>query len=376
MTKYARELTRLAFPIMVGQVGVMLIGVGDVYVASQYSPLALAAIGVAVNFINPFLLFGLGLMFGLSSLVAIRKGEGKEQAGDLKTLLLYWLLVSILVLLISLPSIHLVDLVGLNPKIIPLVKAYLELVVYSFPFALFYQVVKEYLQAQERVLYANWVGIACAALNIWLNFQLVYGSDIFPELGFMGLAYASFFIRLAMALLMIPPIMKLIPMGRVSKSFLKRTLNFNLPIACMVTLEVTGFCLFAVLAGKFGVVEAATNNLILTIASLTFMVPLSIAGAASTKVGRAFGARKMQDIIGFTRVALIFSASFMICTGCLYGFYPEIVMNLFAQDAEIRKLGISLLAIVALFQVVDGIQVTLGGILEESTKIKKPSSEY
>lgn len=371
MSKYFKELIILTLPIVIGQLGIMLIGIGDVFIASKHAPLSLASIGIAVNFTNPIFLFGIGLMMGVSAFISIQIGKKKNSKNDLVTSLVFALLTSIFVMGVTYISTFAIDYIGLVKEMIPFIKSYINIVIFSFPFALIYQVLKEYLQAHEKVKFANSVAIISAVLNIPLNYCLVFGAFGMPALGFDGMAYASLLIRIFMAMIMLLSVYKLLPSSKLDKDILIKLLKFSLPIALMIFFEVLGFALFGVLAGKFGIVEAATNNLILNIASLTFMVPLSISSAVSVKVGNAYGNKSYINIRRFSFVALILSLSFMTMTALAYLLYPVAIMKTLSNDPRVILLGAKIFFIVAIFQIIDGIQVTLGGILRGVERTKE-----
>ena len=368
---FFKELFKLSTPIIIGQVGIMLIGVGDVLVASAHSPLSLASIGVAVSILNPIFLFGIGLMMGVSSFVSIEIGKEKNLDSALKSSLFFALMASIALMLITYAFSHTIDYFGLVPEMVPFIKSYINIVLFSFPFAYFYQVIKEFLQAYERVNFTNSVAIVGAIINIPLNYCLVFGKFGLPKLGFDGMAYASLLIRFIMAAIVIYPLRDKIFNGLVDRTYLKSLMKFSFPIASMIFFEVLGFCLFGVLAGKFGVIEAATNNLILNIASLTFMVPLSISSAVSVKVGNSFGQKSYSRIKGYSIMAIAMSMGFMLFTAVMYLLFSKEIMSLLSDDLKIVTMGAAVLFVVAIFQLVDGLQVTLAGVLRGLDKTKE-----
>lgn len=369
--KYLKDLLKLSSPIMAGQIGIMLIGIGDVLVASCHSSLSLASIGIAVNILNPVLLFGIGLMMGVSSFVSIQIGKKENLDCAFKSSLLYCFVASLFLMAMGYGLGSFVDSFGLVPEMVPFIKSYINIVIFSFPFVYLYQVCKEFLQAYEKVKLSNTVAIVGAALNVPLNYCLVFGKLGLPEMGFEGLAYASCIMRVFMSAVIIYPLRHRFSSSFVDFDFIKRLTKFSLPIASMIFCEVLGFCLFGVLAGKFGIIEAATNNLILNMASLTFMVPLSLSSAASVKVGNAFGKKSYSEIRGYSIATLTCSMGFMVFTAFVYLCFSSEIMSFVAKDPAIITLGATVLFVVAIFQIVDGLQVALGGILRGLEKTKE-----
>jgi MATE family multidrug resistance protein len=368
---YLKDLLKLSFPIMAGQIGIMLIGIGDVLVASYHSPLSLASIGIAVNILNPLLLFGVGLMMGVSSFVSIQIGKKENLDCAFKSSLVYCLIASAVLMAMGYSLTSFIDLFGLVPEMVPYIKSYINIVIFSFPCVYLYQVCKEFLQAYEKVKLSNTVAIVGAIINVPLNYCLVFGKIGLPEMGFDGLAYSSCIMRVFMALVIIYPLRDRFKTSFIDFDFIKRLTRFSFPIASMIFFEVLGFCLFGVLAGKFGIIEAATNNLILNMASLTFMVPLSLSSAASVKIGNAFGKKSYTEIKGYSIATITCSVGFMVLTALAYMFFSTEIMALVSADIAIITLGATVLFVVAIFQVVDGLQVALGGILRGLEKTKE-----
>lgn len=361
--KTVKELLALSFPIILGQLGQMLIGAGDVYIASLHSTTTVAAIGVATGFVNPIFLFGIGLTMGVSPVLAIKIGRGQNMRSSLKSILLFALLSGVcLSIVMSFFGVYLVDLSGIEKELVEPVKQYIGIVAWSFPFAMLFQAGKEYLQAHEEVVVPNLMALGAVVLNLAVNYILVFGLFSFEGLGIVGLALASLLIRVVLCLAILAYLLKE-KWGSASFGVIKDLLRLGFPTAFMFFLEVLAFCAVSVLSGKIDVLSAATNNIILQLASLTFMVPLSISSAAAVKVGNAYGSKNYRLVEESAKAAVFISLSFTVISAALFYFFPVAIMSITSQDSEVVQLGVRLLFIVALFQIVDGLQVTLAGIL-------------
>jgi len=371
--KTVKDLFSLAFPIILGQLGQMLIGAGDVFVATLYSTTTVAAIGVATGFLNPIFLFGIGLMMGVSPVIAAKIGRGEDMRRSLSSVLSIAFGVGILLSLIMIGvSEFLVDFAGIEPELVTPVKEYISIVAWSFPFALVFQAGKEYLQAFEDVMAPNLLALAAVVLNIGLNYFLVFGVGGFEGIGGIGLAIASFLIRLILCLALLGLLLKE-KWGRINWALSKDILRLGLPTAGMFFLEVLAFCAVSVLSGKIDVVSAATNNIILVLASLTFMIPLSISSAVAVRVGNAYGSKNYELLEANAKAALFISLCFTVCSASMFYLFPAAIMRLTSDDSSVINLGIQVLFIVALFQIVDGAQVTFAGILRGVEKALQTS---
>lgn len=365
------DLIKFTMPIILGQLGQMLIVAGDVYMASKYSTQSVAAIGVASGFINPVLFFGVGLTMGISPLLAMKIGAGKKTIDELGSTICYGIIVGLILLCFMLFLNTLIPHFGIQEVLVPSIQNYIFIIAWSLPFAVLFQAIKEYLQGFELVIFSNMVAIIGIFLNLGLNYLFIFGWAEFPGFGEIGLAYASLVIRIIMAFILLIYVFMKFKLEMPSLFFLQENFKFGLPIASMYFLEVLAFCFVSILSGKISVLAAATNNLIMTITSVIFMFPLSLASATAVKIGNAYGQNDSLLVIKYVKVALICVLFFIFISSACFLFLPEFIMQLLTKDQNVISLGIQILFIVAIFQFSDGMQVLLSGILRgiKNTKI-------
>jgi MATE family multidrug resistance protein len=370
--KAVKSLTLFSIPIILGQIGVMLISAGDMYVAAAHSTLSVGAIGVATGVFNPVFLFGIGLMMGLSPALAIERGTGKNIEQHFLSSIVFAILAGIFLCGVMLVVNEFVPMMGIESEMVPFIQRYNKIIAWSFPLAFVFQAVKEFLQSFEDVFFANLISIVAVFVNLGLNYFFVFGVENISGMGFDGLAYASFSIRVFLMLTILIYARKYFKNSKVDFEFIKRTFKFSLPIASMFFIEVLAFCVVAILAGGMGVGVSAANSIITNIASITFMVPLSISSAVSVKVGAKFGEGNNQGVKDYAFSSLFMSSAFMVFSALIYIFFPEFLMRLVTSDPYVVEIGVGLLFIVAIFQIVDGLQITLGGILRGLAMTKEP----
>lgn len=359
-----RELLKFAFPLMIGQLGMMLIGAGDVFVATEHSTVALAAIGIAVAFTNPVFVVGMAFILPVSPLVAKRRGEGTDSQHLALSALCYSLLLSIPFVLFTWLTSLLVPLMNYDLLITESVVSYIRITAWSIPGIFVYIALKEWLQAHERTLWATGVSIAAVAANLWFNRIYTFGLYGFPALGIDGLAWASLTVRYLLGLAMLLPLLRQIFSTKsIDRAFLRETLLLGAPTAVAMFFEVMAFCSVTLFVGQFGQVQTAANNLALTLASCTFMIPLALSSAVSVKVGHAFGEKNSLMIQRYAWTGLICSLSFMALSALTFSLYPRELLGFFGADISVVEYGALLIFWVAIFQIFDGAQVTLGAIL-------------
>ena len=348
---------------MIGQTGQMLIVAGDVYIASLYSTQTVAAIGVASGIINPIFWLGMGLMSGVSAFMAKRRGEGERDETMLFSLLLYALVVGLILALLLESMVPVINFLGIEKALLPELKQYIKIVAWSLPFAFIFQVTREFLQAYEKVVVPNLIMASSVLFNLALNYILVFGTPYTQALGSVGLAYASVGMRVFLALAIVLFSYSYIHVGKVHLSFVKKIFKFSLPMGFMFILEVGAFALVSIFSGQLGTLAAAVNNIILTIASITFMIPYGLANGVGVKVGHAFGQGEKAKIVAYTKTALKMIGLYIVLMTSMYFLAGRPLMQFISHDDKVIELGASLLIIVGLFQLADSLQVLLSGLL-------------
>lgn len=361
--KSIKSILKLSIPIIIGQLGQMLITAGDVYIATMYSTKAVAGIGIAGGIVNPIFLFGIGLMMGVSPSLAVIRGEGHNEKDALSSVFLYSLVAGLALTFVMLFLNNFIKVLGVKEELIPSIKTYISIVAWSFPFAIVFQGLKEYLQSFERVILSNVLAILAVIINLGLNYLFVFGMDGIPGMGEVGLAYASLCIRILLCLSLFVYVFGFFPKKKISPPLIRRIFKFSLPIAFMFFLEVLAFCTVTILSGKISIVAAATNNIIMTIASISFMIPLSISSAVAVKVGHGYGQKDRESILGYMKASIVTAMVYIMIAASFFFIFPKQIMLFMTNDVEVIELGIKLLFIVAVFQFSDSLQVILSGVL-------------
>jgi MATE family multidrug resistance protein len=311
-------------------------------------------------------------MMGISPSLAYMRGESElDDKEHLSSILFYSISVGLILTFALILVNKYIYVFGVEQRLIPSITQYISIVAWSIPFAIAFQGVKEYLQAFEKVFIPNLLSILAVLINLVLNYVYVFGYQDIPAYGEPGLAYASVTIRVLLFFALLFYVFCKYKLAKISWRLMGTIFHFSLPIAFMFFLEVLAFCTVSVLSGRLGVVAAAANNIIMTIASVSFMIPLSISSAVAVKIGHAYGKKDYPLLLGQIKAAIILTILFVIFSASFFFLLPQVVMELMTQDEFVVELGVKLLLIVALFQLSDGFQVVLAGVLRglKETKI-------
>jgi MATE family multidrug resistance protein len=247
-------------------------------------------------------------------------------------------------------------------------------------------VFKSHLSALEHTQIVLWSSLAGTGLNIGINWLLIFGNLGFPELGLRGAAIASLGTNILICLIMAGYAARardlraydiLARLWRPDWDALGQVFRLGLPIGLTMLAETGLFTASAVMMGWIGEEALAAHGIALQIAAMTFMIHLGLSSAATVRAGHAWG---QGDPVGLRRgalAALVLSMAMVALTIALFLGIPEILIGLFLDPAEPARdrlilLGAQLLAMAALFQLADAMQVMALGFLRGVQDTQRP----
>jgi len=374
-------MLRLALPVVVVQVGMMLLGVVDTMVVGRLSSEALAAVALGHVAVIAVSSFGVGLLLALDPLVAQAVGANDtvtiRRAMQRGLLLAIGLMVPTTLLL--LPGYWALTLLRQPPETVPLAAAYAQICIPGLlPFYGFV-VLRQSLQAMGRMRPIVTTIIVVNLFNLVADWVLVFGAGPIPRLGPIGSAWATTAARtLLFVTLLVFARRELSPLlGRLDRAIFRgrplwRMVRLGIPIGFQLQLEMVAFAAIALLMGGLGVVQMAAHQVTINLASLTFMVPLGISSASAVRVGQAIGA---GDAGGSRRAAasgLLIGAGFMSLMAALFIGTPRLLASAYTSVGEVISLAALLIPIAGCFQVFDGLQVVSSGVLRGAGDTRAP----
>jgi MATE family multidrug resistance protein len=365
-------MLRLAAPVVVVQVGLMLMGVVDTMVVGRVSARALAAVALGNLAVMSIQAFGLGLLLALDPLVSQALGA-RDRLAIRRTVQRGMLIAG----LITLPTVLL--LMQVEPvlilfrqplEIVPIAAGYVYRCLPGvLPFFGFI-VLRQTMQAMERMWPIVVTIVIANLLNVVLDLGLVLGRWGMPALGPLGSAWATTIGRttLFVGLLVVGwrdlgqllsrpdrEAFRLRPLGRM--------LRLGAPIGVQIQLEFAAFGVIALLMGGLGTLEIAAHQVTINLASLTFMVPLGVSAAAAVRVGHAVGRGDPEGMRRSASAALLCGGGFMALTAATFLGIPGSLAAAYTTELDVRALAAVLIPIAGVFQVFDGFQVVSSGVL-------------
>ena len=375
-------VVRLATPVVLVQIGMMMMGTVDAMMLGRHSERALAAgaLGNSVSF--GLITFPMGVLMALDPLVAQAYGaESHVRIGrHFKQGLILAVALAIPLSAVMSQTEGALRLTGQRPEIAAEGAAYIRVIAAgNLPFLLFVAV-RQTLQAMSLVRPAAIAIVVANGVNVMANYTLIFGHFGFPALGVVGSAWATAISRWVMLLTLVAtafPAVKRYLAGSwrqvlALRAFLQ-PLRLGVPIGVQVSLEMWLFAAVALMMGKLGTRELAAHQIALTLAALSFMVPLGISGAAATRVGNAIGRRDAGGARRAAAVCLALGAAVMSISALAFALAPYPLSRLFTAEAGVLAVATILLPVAAAFQVFDGLQVVAIGALRGAADTRFPA---
>ena len=374
-TSELRPLARLAGPIVLSQVGSHLMVAVDTAMIGHASSKALTASGIASVWLTGTSMLAYGVLHGMDPIVTQAHGAGDDERAHLalRRGVVVALLVGVLLALVwgvTGPALRVLG--GQDPEIAAMAHRYALAQLPTVPFGMLFIALRQYLQGRGVLRPMVWAAVWGNLFNAAANGLLIYGGLGIPALGLTGAGIATGLTRLVMFLLVLGhahghPLMPDRWWPRTRRAFepgpLWQLIRIGVPVGVQMGLEVWAFGLSTLMAGWLGVTAGAAHMVALNLASLSFMVPLGVSMAATTRVGNLLGAGEPARAQRAAWTAMATGATCMAVSGLTFLLARTTIPRIYSSDPEVLAAAAAILPIAAAFQVVDGIQVTGAGVL-------------
>ena len=367
-------LLRLGIPIIFTQLLQVSQGTIAIIMMGRVGSLELAAVGLGTSFWVFVWLGSMGLLMGLSPTIAQHQGAGRhlEMRSDFQQGLWMALVIGLLAFILMRNIGGVMDLIGVDPQVIPLVKSYLEIGSWSMPAVCLYLVMRFFCEATGNSRPMMVIQILVLPLVVFGNWVLIYGNLGFPALGVDGAAL-TFTGGLILVAILLSGYMLLTPKyrdlglfnGLTFPVFTRVRVLFRLgvPISISLVLDSAFFNAINLLMGRFGHVALAAHQLVINYTTVIFMVAVGISSAVMARVGQSVGSGHMAEVrlrgwlgIATATVLMLPSVLFMIM-------FPRIIASIYTSEPGVTDIAVSLLMAAALFQLFDGLYMAGAGAL-------------
>jgi multidrug resistance protein, MATE family len=280
--QHFKENISLAIPVMLSNLGHVFMGITDNIFVGHIDAKSLAAAGLATVIFNVLLLFGIGVSYAITPLVASALGE-RNTTGVVNTVkhgLIINLINSVFLVAMVLVGKSLLYKIDQPEEVVTLSIPFLSIIAFSLIPVMIFQTFKQFTEGMSLTRVALIVVIAANIVNLILNYALVYGNLGFPALGLNGSGWATFFSRIFMAIAIIlyvyyhrdfKPYRLIFTFGNYSRKIFSRLLNLGVPSGVQFIFEVAAFDFSLVMMGWFGTSTQAAHQIAINLATLSYM---------------------------------------------------------------------------------------------------------
>ena len=374
---HARGLLGLALPLIGSNIAGFAIHMTDVVLMGWYDVTALAGIVLASSFYFILFITGSGFAVAVMPLVATAAQEGNATEVRRVTRMGLWLILifAALIMPVLVYSGSIFAYLGQKPEVADYAARYLRIAGWMIVPALVIALLRSFLSALEHAAILLWATIGIAVLNAVLGYALIFGRWGFPEMGIEGAAWVALISNAAGALALLLYALWVLPEYRLLQRFWRpdweamgRVFRLGWPIGGQLLAEVGLFAGSAMMVGWVGAVPLAAHGVALQLASLTFMLHLGLSQAVTVRTGQALGRGDQEGLRQGALVAILMSVGFALLASVAFLLWPEALLSLFVDPSDpvrpqVIEVGVTLLALAAVFQIFDGAQVLAIGLL-------------
>lgn len=380
----SKELINLGLPIMIGQLGIIVLSFADTMMIGRHSVDELAAASFVNNMFNLVIIFATGFSYGLTPVIGRLSGRKDENSAG--RVLRNALAVNCIMALIltALMAILLLNIhrLGQPEELLPLMRPYFLTLLISLIFVLPFNAFKQFADGITDTVTPMCILLGGNVFNIVFNWFLIYGKAGFPEMGLLGAGIATLASRALMFLVFTilflqskryKPYQTGFLKGRCNRQDSGELVRLGMPVGLQMGMETASFSLSTVMVGWLGTIALAAHQVMLTAGQLGFMLYYGMAAAVSIRISHFHGQENWTEVrttakTGFNIILLMaMSVSiFMLIFRHKIGF-------LFSDSAEVASAVATLVIPFVIYQFGDGMQCNYSNALRGISDVKMVS---
>lgn len=385
---HVRATLKIGAPLIAAQLTQQAIQVTDTVMLGWLSAEALAAGVLATTLFFVGFIAGTGFAYAVMPLASSAAGADDVRGVRRVVRMGLWvgaLVVSVLMIPLWFAG-PILSLTGQDPELVAMAVHYLGVAQWALYPAVAVMVLRSFLSALERTQVVMWATLAGAGLNVMLNWMFIFGNWGAPALGIRGAAIAtlgsqSLILLLLVAYVLTRPALKkyevFVRFLRPDWDAFREVLRMGVPISATILAEVGMFSISSLMMGRLGTIPLAAHGIALQVTSVIFMIPLSLASAGTVRVGHALGRHDARGLDVGARTVMAMSLAVALTGALALWLLPEPLIRVFLDDDEPQRAaivaaGTGLLAVAAIFQVVDTLQVISVGLLRGLSDTRVP----
>lgn len=374
-----RATLRITAPLAAAFLAEMAMSFTDTVIVGRLGSVQLAAVGLAANLLISVLLACMAVVSIVGVLVAQAHGSGDDAAVGRSLRQGLWVAtaLSIPAILVGLEPAPMLRLLGQEDQVVVFAEQYLQAAIWCFLPYMWFTVLRNGVSALSRAGSVMVISVASVGLNLLANYSLVFGKFGMPALGVAGAGYGTSFVcwvmfaALALHVAIAPAFRRyrvFEGLGRIDLALCREILRHGLPAAGMSGVETGMFTVVTILMGVLGATVLAASQIAIVSASVAFMIPMAISQAATFRVAYGIGVGNAAAARQAGYLSMLLGTGFMAFVSVVMWVFPDAIAAIYLDtgdpaNVEVLSIAAVLLAITAVFQIADGLQVVTTGAL-------------
>jgi len=376
LKEHFRKNIVLAYPVVIGQLGHIMVNVADSMMVGRVGVIPLAGATFASTIYTTLMLFGLGVSYAITPLVAAEDKNNKSNLlGFLQNGFLMNLVLGTLLAITGFSASFFLDYFGQLPEVVAEAKGYLRIMSISIIPLMVFQTFRQYTEGMSDTMSPMIVSIVSNLLNICLNWVFIFGHFGIKPMGLFGAGLATLIARILM------PGMIIFLTRENCAGFkwhfqmtgIKQLLKIGLPSGLQFIFEVGAFAGAGIMIGWMGAEQLAAHNIALNLSAISYMAATGFAAASTIRMGNQLGLKDKHNLrlAGFT--SFITATAFMALCAVLFIIYRDFLPTLYVDDPMVISMAGTLLLVGAAFQISDGLQSVGLGVLRGLRDVRIPT---
>ncbi len=381
----ATKTAKLAYPIILGELAQMALGIIDVAMVGAVSYKHLAAAALVLSVMNIPFVIGIGITISVAQLVSQAHGQ---RDGQLVSHYLYngfWLsAITAVIISLSLEfGQNILFHLNQDPEVALLAVPYLRLMGWSIIPMLLFMALKQFTDGLEFTKTAMVLSLIALPFNALLNWIMIFGNWGFPRMELVGAGWGTLitrtliFIVLGIVVLRHATFRKYVAVRKRQWVFkwktIKDLLHIGIPSSLQISMEAGAFAISGILVGTIGAMEQAAHQIALSVASVTFMVSMGLSQAGSIRASNAFGRKDWLAISFIGRSTIMMALAYGVTCALAFIVFRHQLPKVFNNNPQVLALSGLLLLYAAIFQISDSTQAICAGLLRGIKDVKIPT---
>jgi len=381
-----KDVLKLALPAVGEMLLYMTIWILDTLMVGRYGGrVSLSAVSLGGELLYTFIsiFVTMGIAVAMTSLISRKRGEGDiEKANEYANVGFYIGTGMTLVFFVIFKGFsgNLLEIAGARGQVLEEGSLYLSICSWAMLFTMGRHLLNAILRGEQNTRIPLYSSAIMMVTNLSLDYLLIFGVGIFPELGVRGAAIATVVSGIAAFIYTLNYVQRKNGI-RISLKYIHlirgksvEMIRLALPASFQEASSSLSRLLVVFMIMRSGEVNFSANQIAITTESLSFMPGWGFAVASTTMAGFKYGEKKYRELREVVRANLELAMMVMGTTAIIFLVFPEKLVSLFikSDEVEVIRLAALCIRIGAFEQLQLAVTMVLDGVLKGMGDTRTP----